>query len=210
MRRRSFLALATSLAFCSHFRSTTARTPVADIDSGLMALLRLLSGDAPPDIGIRYANYARQLAALGIAETGEELDPDTWTGAMGAVMMTPMMMSVPMDPAWRDGVGFDLRDVRQMVERGPAGRAVAVVVPVNAADAAMVAETVTRRLTTLAISGSGLFRGRPYAEAFPDMVIDVTPDGAVVIDLEPASGVYAGDLIRLLWDRQLSILSWAG
>ncbi len=396
MRRRSFLALAASLALCSHRGSTlAAQTPVAvDADIDLLALLRLLPDAIPAEPGIRYANYAAQLAAVGIPGIGEDLDPDTWTGAMGIAMMTPMMMSMPMDPAWRDGFGFDLRDVHQMVERGPsdesilllagrfdaaslpalwqsagyaatetdgvtwytlgednvitfddpvhmlhlgalshiallddgtiagaskrvdmervlalhagteaslsdgpgrllaaapddlaagwivdgatlvpigdplagmatnpnvpaevqerlatqaagiaeeaprmppialalvgatagagsqltaeafpdlpAGHAVAVVVPVNGEDAAMVAETVTRRLTTLAISGSGLLSGRPYAEAFPGMVVDATPGGAVVIDLEPAPDVYAGDLIRLLQDRQLSILFWGG
>jgi hypothetical protein len=396
MRRRSFLALTASLALVPLARTTTAQTPVAvDGDTGLMALLRLLPDDAPGDTGIRYADYSRQLAALGIAETGAGIDPDAWNAAMGASLMIPSSMAVPLDPMWREGLGFDLRDVDQMVEtgasdesilllngrfdaasltaaweaggytptetggvtwhtlgadnvlfdpevplsdwhlgalshlalledgtvvgtakraameqvlalhagegqsfadgsgaslaaapadlavgwivdgtaliavgdplaamannpnvaadvqerlatqaaemaeeaprmppialalvgatagvataltaerftEGPKARAIVVAVPQREADGAMVAETVTRRLTTLAIPVTGLFGGTPYAEAFPGMVVETTPTGAVVIALEPAPEMYAGDVIRLMQAGQLSILFWGG
>jgi hypothetical protein len=73
-----------------------------------------------------------------------------------------------------------------------------------------VAETVTRRLTMMTISGPENYGGRPYAEVFPGMVVETTPDGAVVIDLEPAAGVPAALLMDLMARRQLAIVVWGG
>lgn len=397
MRRRSFLALAASLALL-HPRgpALAAQTPAAVAgDAGLLPLLRLLPDGPLGETGLKYADYAAQRAALGIADTGEDIDPDAWTAAMGSSVMIPNAMAVPVDPMWREGLGFDLRDVDRMVDRGPsdasilllagrfdaatltaaweaggytpvdtggvrwhtlgadnvlfdpevplsdwhlgalshlalldgetvvgtatradmervlalhagegtsaaagqaaamaaapadlavgwmvdgtallaigdplatlpnnpnvpadvqeriatqaaelaeeaprmppialalagatagaataltaeafpeapAGRAVAVLVPERAGDAAMVAETVTRRLTTMTISGPENYGGRPYAEVFPGMVVETTPDGAVVIDLEPAAGVPAALLMDLMARRQLAIVVWGG
>jgi hypothetical protein len=395
MRRRSFLALAASLALVPLREATlAAQTPAAvDGDTALMAMLRLLPGDPPGQLGVRYANFAVQRAALGIAETGVDIDPETWVAAMRAPMMAPGSMADPMDPMWREGLGFDLRDVDQMAEVGasdtsililtgqfdaptltaaweaggytpvetggvtwhtlgadnvlfnpdvplsdwhlgmlshlavldgativgtakrvdmervlalrageggsfadglgaplaaapndlavgwivdgaelvmvtdplatmsnnpnvpadvqermatqaaemveeaprmppitlalvgamagtfdadaaasfpdaPRGHAVAVVVPATAADAEMVAETATRRLTTLSAPVGDDPVGRPYTEIFPEMAIETLPAGAVVADLTPASDVPSSLLIRLLQARQMSFLYW--
>jgi len=90
------------------------------------------------------------------------------------------------------------------------GRAVAVVVPASTADAAMVAETVTRRLTTEAILGVEQFMGVSYADAFPGMVVDVSPEGVVIVDLTPADDVPATLLTDLLQRGLLTILAWGG
>jgi hypothetical protein len=394
MRRRSFLALAASLALVPlRDPALAAPTPVAvDSNGGLMALLRLLPEDALGEMGIRYGDYDAQLAALGIAGRGADLDPDTWLAAMDSAPVVPKSLLVPLDPMWREGLGFDLRDVDQMVEAGasdtnililsgqfeaatvtaaweaggyvpvetdgvtwytlgadnvlfdpdfplsdyhvgalshmallddgtvagtakraameqllslhagaagsfgvgdgaglaaapvdlaaawivdgaalvavgdplaampnnpnvpasvqerlatqaaqqaelsplppialalvgatagagtpltveafpdaPGGRAIAVVVPANEADGAMVAELVTQRLTTMPVFGHELYQDRPYADIFPEMVVDVAPDGTVIIDLTPADDVLSTLLIDLLQGRQLSILYW--
>lgn len=397
MRRRSFLALAASLALLPPARPGAAQTPVAvDGNPNLAALVRLLPDNALTEGGIRYADYAAQRAALGIVETGAEIDPDAWLAAMGPWLMKPaMMISAPLDPLWREGFGFDLRDVDQMVDAGPAdasiaifagsfdaaslpgmwqaagyaatetdgvpwytlgedtfitfddpvhtmhlgslshlallddgtiagtarradmervlalhgggaetsladgpagalaaapadlavgwivgggklmlaldplasmpnnpnvpadvqermatqaaemaeeaprmptiamalvgatagaatqvtaeafpgaqgGRSIAVVVPEFTADAAMVAETVTRRLTTEAILGVEQFMGVSYADAFPGMVVDVSPEGVVIVDLTPADDVPATLLTDLLQRGLLTILAWGG
>lgn len=58
----------------------------------------------------------------------------------------------------------------------PRSRAVAVLVPEGPVEAEMIAETVTRRLTTETMPESALIDERSWVEAFPEMVI------------EPASG----------------------
>lgn len=128
MRRRSFLALAASLALLPPARPGAAQTPVAvDGNPSLAALVRLLPDNALTEGGIRYADYAAQRAALGIVETGAEIDPDAWLAAMGPWLMKPaMMISAPLDPLWREGFGFDLRDVDQMVDAGPADASIAI------------------------------------------------------------------------------------
>jgi hypothetical protein len=92
----------------------------------------------------------------------------------------------------------------------PRGHAIAVVVPVDAADAEMVAETATRRLTTQSAPAGDDPVGRPYTDLFTDMVVDTSPAGAVVVVLAPAGDVASSVLIRLLQSRQLSFLAWGG
>ena len=388
MRRRSFLALAASLALISHRGAAlAAQTPVPAGDTPLMSLLRRLPGDALGDVGIRVANYDAQLAARGVAGGGSGLDPEAWRAAISERTMLPLAMSDPLNPAWREGLGFDLRDVAAMAEVGPSdasillltGRfdaalpaawaaagyaptetagmtwytlgednvldfedplgllhlgtlshlalldgtvagtakqadmervlavaggdgasfgdgpgaslaaapadladgwivagtvlvatgdplaampsnpnvpadvqerlatqaayaaegaprmppialalvgtiaggagaaadlpqphAVAVVMPADPADAAMVAETVTRRLTTESLLGGDGLLGRPWTDAFTAMSVETAPSGAVVIDLTPAEGVPADLLVTLVQQRNLSILYWAG
>jgi len=92
----------------------------------------------------------------------------------------------------------------------PLPHAVAGVVSADTADAAMVAETATRRLTTEVLLGGDGLLGRPWTGAFPEMSVDTTPGGAVVIDLTPAEGVPAELLVILAQQRTLSILAWGG
>ena len=392
MRRRSFLTLSVSLALGPVRRAApAAQTPVVpEGHSALMTLLRLVPNDALGETGILYANYAAQLEARGIVGGGSGLDQDAWLAAIGRSMMTPRAMEDSMSPVWREGLGFDLRDVGAMVEVGPsdtdvlilsgrfdavalrtawetggyaptetdgvtwytlgadnvlfdpdvplsnfhlgmlshlalidgdtvigtaqragmeralallAGKgksfgggagaalagtsddlasgwmiagtvlvapnigmmtnnpnvptdvqarlatqaaqtteeaprmppialalvgntaggvganvphphAVAVMVPADPADAAMAAETATRRLTTESllggdsVSGESLL-GRPWTDAFTDMSVETTADGAVVIDLTPAEDVPAELLFILAQGRNLSVLYWA-
>lgn len=383
MRRRSFLALTASLALLPIGRAVSGQTPVAN-DGGapLLPLLRRLPDVALDDMGIRYANYDAQLAAQGIAGDGSALDPQAWFKAVGMRTMKPLAMNDPLNPVWRDGLGFDLRDVAAMAEAGssdtnililfgrfdavalpaaweaagyaptetggvawytlgedsvlnfddplhmmhlgalshlallddgtvagtakradmervlalaggeevsfgdepgaalaatpadladgwivdgtalvpigdplitlpnnpnmPAGaqerlatqtaqtvaemsrmppialallgktvdgrlpHAVAVVVPVNPGDAAMVAEAVTRRLTTETLPSGDELLGRPWTDAFTEMSVETTPSGAVVVDLTPAEGVPAELLFILAQQRQLTVLVWGG
>ena len=396
MRRRSFLTLAASLVLIPVRESAlAAQTPVAvDGGTGLMDVLRLLPDDPVDEGGVRYADYAAQRAALGIEETGVDIDPDRWSTAMRVALMVPSSMLEPMDPICREGLGFDLRDVAQMAEVGPSdqsilvlrrqfdapsltaaweaggyapvergsttwytldddnvlfdpeiplsdyhlgmlshlalvddgmivgtaqradmervlarqegegrsfadgsgatvvaaalddlavgwivagaalmpigdplmaiasnpnvpadvqerlateatelaeatpqmppitlalvsatagaldpdagasfpnaprGHAVAVVVPEDDADADTVAETVTRRLATQSAPVGEDPAGRPYTELFADVVVETAPNGAVVVDLTPGSGVNSSLLIHLLGQRRLSFLDW--
>lgn len=391
MRRRSFLAMAASLPLLPFARPAMAQTPVAvEGDSNLMALLRLLPGDAFSERGIQYADFAGQRAALGIAETGADIDPDTWIAAMPDGLTRSLAMPLPFDPVWREGLGFDLRDVDRMLEArtqegnilllagqfdaaslmpaweaegyigvetngvtwytlggdnvmfdpafplsnwhvgmlshvallegttfvgtamradmervlalhageagsfgdgpgaalasvptdlgagfiveggelgswaeaaildnpnvpeainerlatqaaqwteqwpmppiamalagvtagvattataeafpdAPRARAVVVAVPERAADATMVAEYATQRLTMLRVHMGAPYGEELYADLFPEMAVDVTADGAVILDLTPAEGVPAALLNTLLQWGMLSILYW--
>jgi hypothetical protein len=89
--------------------------------------------------------------------------------------------------------------------------AMVVVVPADTATAGTVAETAQRRLTTLAIPAlaGDAGGGRPWAEVFPSIRVEVMPGGAVVIELEPAQDVPAGRLIDLQMQGLLSFLYWA-
>lgn len=94
---------------------------------------------------------------------------------------------------------------------GPAARsrAVAVIVPSDPVDAEMVAETITRRLTTETVPESALIGERSWVDAFPVMDIDTAPGGErVVVTLTPADDVPSNRLIHLLWRRDLSLFFW--
>ena len=126
MRRRSFLAGAAALTLIPLRESTlAAQTPtIVDGATRLIAMLRLLPDEPLDEVGVRYANYEAQRAALGIEETAVDLDPDRWHSAMRVPLMHPSSMADPMDPVWREELGSDLRDVAQMVEVGPSDKTI--------------------------------------------------------------------------------------
>jgi hypothetical protein len=128
MRRRSFLSVVATLALIPRWESALAAQtlPAVDGDTGLMAMLRLLPDEPLDELGVRYANYETQRASVGIEETGADIDPDRWNTAMRASLMYPSSMGAPMDPMWREGLGFDLRDVAQMAEVGPSDTTILV------------------------------------------------------------------------------------
>ena len=122
MRRRSFLALAASLPLLRLPRpaaARTAQTPVAaGGDAELMALLRLLPDDVLLDDGqVRYANYGRQIAAMGFGDQRARLDFETWLEAARELGVPSAMDRAPVDAIWRDSLGFDARDLNLLLER---------------------------------------------------------------------------------------------
>ncbi len=91
----------------------------------------------------------------------------------------------------------------------PRSRAVAVIAPADPADAEMIAETITRRLTTEAMPESALVDEPSWVAAFPEMAVDSAPGGAsVVVELTPVDGVSSTLLMRLHGLTHLPILYW--
>jgi len=88
---------------------------------------------------------------------------------------------------------------------------VAVLVPKDPADAELVAETVTRRLTTEAMPESARIDEQSWVEAFPEMVVETAPGGvSVVVELTPVDGVPSTLLKRLRDLGHLPIFYWDG
>lgn len=127
-----------------------------------------------------------------------------------AIQMEQRDRPAPMPPIALVMVGATVgtvgRVTREAFPEAASGHAVAVIVPENEGDAAIMAERITERLPTFPVFGLGCDYECMYPDIFTEMVVDLSADGAVLLDFTPAEGMPATSLMTQWWQQQLMLL----